>query len=425
MFNHEKYPHLKDEVVYTLNSPYIRLHQQRRFPLHPHKKRGKEVLKLLAKDISTSTHYVLDNEFLDVLIPSIKKLSARHFVNAFWNAKPPHKKFFIEWDMGYAAKKLDWTDPPLSYKAGVSSIEKPCRKVTFCINKEQARTMNVAKESEAEVRMVPIGKMEEATVPASTELIFFQETGLQEILTENEGRYIETDDKKIPIDSNNREFRKLVQKTGEIKMCPQTMSIFNIDENNDPIARESVSHPQIIKDWFDIKNDVDFRKSGLADVSSYIGMTCHISADAKKVTKNALEAKTILEGHEFVSLLIYCGAVSLLNYDWVVEEEEGILGKGTKSVNTNTLRKDVYKRITINLPKNKAIAAFNKQKARTRAFGTAEHSVRGHWRFYKKTGVRIWIDEHKRGDAKYGTVHKDYTLTKSDDYLKTQKKKAA
>ena len=122
MFNHEKYPHLKDEVVYSLNSPYIRLHQQRRFPLHPHKKRGKEVLKLLAKDISTSTHYVLDNEFLDVLIPSIKKLSARHFVNAFWNAKPPHKKFFIEWDMGYAARKLDWTDPPLSYKAGVSSI---------------------------------------------------------------------------------------------------------------------------------------------------------------------------------------------------------------------------------------------------------------------------------------------------------------
>lgn len=419
MFNDEKYPHLKDEVVYTLNSPYIRLHQQRRFPLHPHKKRGKEILKLLARDISTSTHYVLDNEFLDVLIPSIKKLSARHFVNAFWNAKPPHKNFFIEWDMAYAAKQLDWTDPPSEYKAGVSSIEKPRRKVSFCISKEQA-------ESIGKGRITPIGEMDEAIIPASTELIFFQETALSEAISKREGEHIGTiNNKKVVIDSNNREFRRLMKKAGNIKMCPQTISIFNIDENNDPIARETVSNHQIIKDWFDIKNDIDFQKSGLADVSQFIGMGCHLSADAKKVTENALKEQTILEGHEFVSLLIYCGAVSLLNYDWVVEEEEGILGKGTKSVNTNTLRKDVYKRVTINLPKNKAIAAFNKQKARTRAFGTAEHSVRGHWRFYKKTGVRIWIDEHKRGNAKYGTVHKDYTLTKSDDYLKTQKKKAA
>ena len=51
--------------------------------------------------------------------------------------------------------------------------------------------------------------------------------------------------------------------------------------------------------------------------------------------------------------------------------------------------------------------------------------MRGHWRVYKKTGERVWIGEHSRGDAKYGTVLKDYTLTKRGNYLKADKKKVA
>ena len=74
--------------------------------------------------------------------------------------------------------------------------------------------------------------------------------------------------------------------------------------------------------------------------------------------------------------------------------------------------------ITLNVPQDKAIKLFNKTKVRTRKFGTAEHTVRGHYRTYKKTGETIWIDEHARGDAKYGTVHKDYEVVKREGLLK-------
>ena len=132
------------------------------------------------------------------------------------------------------------------------------------------------------------------------------------------------------------------------------------------------------------------------------------------------------EGQHFINELeienpwfeITIAAISLLNYDWVVNKEDGKIARGIQSVNTAVLPKDVFKTVTINLPKDKAIALYNKQKPRTRKFGTAEHVVRGHWRFYKKTGERVWIGEHHRGDKKYGTIHKDYVLTKRENYLR-------
>tara|TARA_R110002153_G_scaffold167527_2_gene320235 strand:- start:99 stop:596 length:498 start_codon:yes stop_codon:yes gene_type:complete len=124
-------------------------------------------------------------------------------------------------------------------------------------------------------------------------------------------------------------------------------------------------------------------------------------------------------GFEFPAFQIFIGALSLLNFDWVTTEDSGISDRGTKSIRTQSQwLSEQYKTIVINLPKDKAIAEFHKQKIRTRKFGTADHIVRGHWRLYKKTGERVWIKEHHRGDEEFGTVHKDYVLTKRDGYLK-------
>ena len=123
-------------------------------------------------------------------------------------------------------------------------------------------------------------------------------------------------------------------------------------------------------------------------------------------------------GYEKHAFLIMLSAISMLNYDWVVNKEAGVIARGSKSVNTEVLPQDLYKRVTINLPKDKAVKEFMKPMPRTRKFGTAEHSVRGHWRVYKKTGIRVWIKEHHRGDSKYGTVTKDYVLAKKPGFLK-------
>ena len=40
-----------------------------------------------------------------------------------------------------------------------------------------------------------------------------------------------------------------------------------------------------------------------------------------------------------------------------------------------------------------------------------EHSVRGHWRYMKKSGKRVWVKSHRRGDAELGIIIKDYKMT--------------
>jgi hypothetical protein len=119
-----------------------------------------------------------------------------------------------------------------------------------------------------------------------------------------------------------------------------------------------------------------------------------------------------------VGLITLLSIISLVNYDWTVEREPGVIVDSVKSVNTSGIAKDQYKQVKLNLPKSKQVLDFFKQKQRTRKFGTAEHVVRGHWRHYKRTGERVWIDEHTRGDSEYGTVHKDYLLTKRENFLK-------
>ena len=183
--------------------------------------------------------------------------------------------------------------------------------------------------------------------------------------------------------------------------------------------------PKLWSNWLDIPEeelgDYDGLEALAYSAIPTVKAGFSTNAGAHDQTFNPLEG---FIGMEQLAFRVFVAAVSLLNFDWVTTEQEGITDRGTKSVNTRfNTPVTQYKTITINLPKDKAIAEFHKQKLRTRKFGTAEHTVRGHWRVYKKSGERVWIGEHKRGDEKYGTVHKDYVLTKRDDYLKPTMKR--
>ncbi len=43
------------------------------------------------------------------------------------------------------------------------------------------------------------------------------------------------------------------------------------------------------------------------------------------------------------------------------------------------------------------------------------HQVRGFWRFYKKTGKRVWVEPHWRGDKELGVVRRDYEVTMHEE----------
>ena len=106
--DHELY----DDVIHGLKSPYIRISDIKFSPnKHPTKKWSNK----LSREISSGTHYYLTHKFLDVLLPSLKKLSVRHFVNAFHNAMPPHKNFFMEWDGAYVNNYVNAERPELLF----------------------------------------------------------------------------------------------------------------------------------------------------------------------------------------------------------------------------------------------------------------------------------------------------------------------
>jgi hypothetical protein len=396
--DHELY----DDVIHGLKSPYIRLSDMK---FNPNKHPTKKWSNKLSREISSGTHYYLTHKFLDVLLPSLKKLSVRHFVNAFHNAMPPHKNFFMEWDGAYVNNYLNAENPELLFdqrqpftlrKESLKELE-----VRFGVSSTYARP-NVVSYKDSSSRNFRnlsehFGNRHDTHVPEGQRLSFFANTNTK----------------------NNKK---------RVSMSSQSILVFGLENNTSEKYFRDVSQTlpddhRLFMDWFGIETFSDFMSSGLSDVVNLLRVFPHEGSDYVHYAKQSI--KDSFSGYEFYSLLIYVGAVSLLNYDWVVNEEDGVIARGTKSVNTEAFPQDRYKRVTINLPKDKAIKLYNKQKARTRKFGTAEHTVRGHWRVYKKTGERVWIGEHSRGDAKYGTVHKDYTLTKRGNYLKADKKKVA
>ena len=134
-----------------------------------------------------------------------------------------------------------------------------------------------------------------------------------------------------------------------------------------------------LKEVFELESVKDY--DGLWDVSKLLTFVLHSTYDIDNATAaNDFQTPTKhFIGFEALVIQIYFAAISLLNYDWAVNEETGEIARGTKSVNTESVVQDRYIKVTINLPKDKAIKLFNKQRPRTRKFGTAEHLVRGHW----------------------------------------------
>ena len=397
--DHELY----DDVIHGLKSPYIRLSDMK---FNPNKHPTKKWSNKLSREISSGTHYYLTHEFLDILLPSLKKLSVRHFVNAFHNSMAPHKNFFIEWDAVYMNNYVNKENPELLVELTERIKYGKNLEVRFGVSSTYVRPNVVSYKDTSHGSIAVSDNRKDTHIPEGQKISFFAGHA-----------------------SGNREEMRQNGYKKRLSMSSQSMLLFGLENNTSEKYFRDVSQTlpddhRLFMDWFGIETFSDFMSSGLSDVVNLLRVFPHEGVDYIHYEKLG-DKRSAFIGTEFYSLLIYVGAVSLLNYDWVVNEEDGVIARGTKSVNTEAFPQDRYKRVTINLPKDKAIKLYNKQKARTRKFGTAEHTVRGHWRVYKKTGERVWIGEHSRGDAKYGTVHKDYTLTKRGNYLKADKKKVA
>ena len=125
------------------------------------------------------------------------------------------------------------------------------------------------------------------------------------------------------------------------------------------------------------------------------------------IAKNLDEAAgTMINGDIRFLITVF----SMLNYDWVVKENRqadaqrkyryGKFHKGNSHIV-----------LSIDLPKFQGVTVMPKGFGAMNESSRRQHSVRGHWRGYKKTGQRVWISPHLRGDPKLGVITKDYVLT--------------
>ena len=406
---------LRAEVLHAAQQPYFRFSDKQFLSYDKHAKRDvKEFWREESRRMSHGTHYIMSNKCLDVILPSLKKASVRKFVNAFWQARAPHRNFFIEFDIQYLFKQLlgayeknpddsylkySLGDPDIASRAGVSldSLDE-CQILAGVSLKHRRNPAGTFTESSG----VNIkSKWEKVTMPSCDELSFFTAQRL--------------------MNGPRRDATVHVSPVCLQVLAPEDFE----DKMATKIAKEHLRAKQLpfnghtfLEELFELESVKDC--DGLWDVAKLLTLVLHSTYDIDNV-QAAQDFRTPSKhflGFEALLIQVYFAAISLLNYDWAVNEETGEIARGTKSVNTESVAQDRYIKVTINLPKDKAIKLFNKQRPRTRKFGTAEHLVRGHWRLYKKSGERVWIKEHQRGDDKFGTVHKDYVLTKRDGYLK-------
>ncbi len=345
---------LRLKVAHMLQNPYVR---NKGFTMS---KRYKKSVKLSSKDLSrkiqSSTHYTVENELVNLISKSTKRLSIRHFINAFDNAMPPHRNFFVEWQMDdelfgahvlqerrkfYSrdgGKKLSGVEDVLSINLySFSSLGITSMPIEVWISLDEGKNfgVNLTRELMSEFFDLSAFGPDNSDLPKDL-LRVFKRMQVQ----------------PVPAHPSYQEFDE----------DPENFSIIKACRSLGPLYR--------------------------FETASQMGLITLLSV------------------------------ISLVNYDWTVDREPGVIVDSVKSVNTSGAAKDQHKQVKLNLPKSKKVLDFFKQKPRTRKFGTAEHVVRGHWRYYKRTGERVWIGEHARGDSKYGTVHKDYLLTKRENFLK-------
>jgi len=390
---------LREEVIYSMQQPHVRLHNM---ALKRDKKMVKKVLRNQARVMGAGTHYVLENDLLDVIIPSLKRASIRQFVNAYWNARPPHKSFFVEWDHGYLLRQLGTADC-----SGLTATEQKYLDHETVLAGVSSTYGGATKITHSALNPTSVSDFEETSIPRHQVIRFFTGQSATRAMFTTEA---------------NKE--ALQSKRTAIGMSPGELFQFDLEDLGEHDAKFGLvpdvlrSGVALFKEWFQLDDLTPY--DGLVELA----VSCLPSRHRVSTLQEPLADGTYgtptqnFKGYEFIHFQVFIAAISLLNFDWVVNKEDGTIARGTKSINTEAFPQDLYKRVTINLPKDKAIVQFKKQKSRTRKFGTAEHVVRGHWREYLKTGKRIWVKEHSRGDEKYGTVTKDYVLAKRDNYLK-------
>ena len=380
------------EIAHTMQKPYLRVRGVT-LPTKPLLKRMiNDVAPAAASQLLNSVVYEVSEDVVLDTTAKIEKSTRRQMVTNFWEARIPHEDMFIAWEL---PKPVDMEDKGEQVFEGWLITK---------VHGEQALAIRVDK-------------------PVATPDTFYRyqyyvgEAGagdkrlhITHLPTSivNTGYFDAAQDApwagyEAEYDNGSKDAAGLTlfEIFKRIVAIPKFGSI-------DPVTGEAhVNYDEwahdLSSDEKRMLNQISAMPTAFpeGDFDPYLG--------AARFMQSAVEEENVYVILMIKSFSKLLGFIAAQNFNWVFTEPVP-RGKHTRGVSSRMQPRNRHYKLEIKLPKEKQVIE-GKQTQRTREFGNALHEVKGHKREYKNGRV-IWIDAHRRGDAKYGIVTKDYVLTK-------------
>ena len=382
---------LKQEVIAALQRPFVKFYGLDSFQASKEWKAGiKKYYKKDAaargrpySDLKKAISYEVSEEVIDYLRPSVNKGSQRALYNAMLNAKPRHYNMWLEFFNPKQHQKPSLVGYHISALTNVPMLEGPKGRQYIT------------------PRLLPIKPGNVFTLDR-----YFEVKNSQHKLNKDRRKNAGLPPANHKINqlvgvSPNSTYTDIWSKEGPL--------IHNGEKNGLQIGSDSL----VKKLWFLGDADGEFSPDMERAVSRWNQGLNNFIQDNEVNSSIYLDQAEEVHNYSWVVAIM-----SLMNFNWFVEEPISTGMQGSKTKKTNVTPYDSYHKVKLTVPKNKGMVVVPKQFKRIEPYGVREHDVAGHPRKYKdEYGVVykvINISPHKRGNPKLGRVTKDYVVVKGD-----------
>lgn len=341
---------------------------------------GKKAAERCYKAIRGATRYVIDDDLLAFLVPLCAEINGRNLLAAITESRLPHPAVWIEWSEIKRQTLMRKYAEDVGKTAMFAPLDDIMPNVGYLLT-EQDGEDNPTWWGEVFVNGQNTG-VQARRVPDKTllaPLAFTVHPNLDSPL-----RDCIQIEQESPTSMEARIRDGYEHLSNDLRMASAAIG------KGYMMSRDSWPDAQSLMDIF----------SGLSCVQSYSSEWMNQRRSDRWVK---LSDDLVNGDARFLICLL-----SVLNYDWIVKDDVEAKSAVRRMRRGKVMPRSSHVTLRIDLPKARGVTML--PAAPVDGASRRQHEVRGHWRRYRKTGKRVWVRSHKRGDAKLGVITKDYLL---------------
>ena len=358
------------------------------------KKASKQRLNDPIHGLRKAVSYTISNEIIEFLRPSVEKGNQRALYNACLNARPRHNNMWIEWE----------SHDPLQHR-GLNGWHIMTMPSVFKFHNGHAERSYPVKAGEC-----------------------FHFENYYEINSKHPARFAKVNELMDKAESMGVErdeavrlaTGKLQKRVGISKLSGSTdiwasEQIFQKDGST-YLPNQVMANDALNAMWFLGDQNGEFSP----DMQTVMGDRWRIGLNNYIDDTPDNNKQVPFDRREEANKMAWLMAIlSLMNFDWFVEEPHNAGVQGSKPMRGNITPFDSHHTVLLKLPKTRGRLIVPKQPKRGSSYGVRWHEVVGHKRHYRnefgEIYKTIYIKPHERGDAKLGRITKDYAVVKDDE----------